>query len=71
MCLTKDFGRLFTFGSNKHGQLGVGDSKRRSGVNLVSGTLAGHCVTKATCGDTFTICSTSGNELDLIFLIPS
>lgn len=64
------FGRLFTFGSNKYGQLGVGDSKNRSALNLVLGPLAGHCVTNATCGDTFTICSTSGfcnfNKIKLI-----
>ena len=55
-----DFGRLFTFGSNKFGQLGVGDYKIHSGLNLVAGPLVGFHVTNAACGDTFTVCSTSG-----------
>ena len=58
--LIKEYGRLFTFGSNRYGQLGVGDCKKRAGLNQVGGPLVGHYVTNASCGDTFTICSTSG-----------
>ena len=54
------YGRLFTFGSNKFGQLGVGHTKDRVGLNLVGGVLVGKIVTNAACGDTFTICCTSG-----------
>ena len=48
------------FGSNKYGQLGVGDYKERSGVTLVSGVLGGQKVTKVSCGEGFTVISTAG-----------
>ncbi|RNA10655.1 serine threonine- kinase Nek9 [Brachionus plicatilis] len=57
------YGRLFTFGSNNHGQLGLGDTKSRVGPNQVCGPLSGHFVTHAACGDTFSICSTSEKHI--------
>ena len=50
------------FGSNKYGQLGVGDYKERSGVTLVSGVLGGQKVTKVSCGDGFTVIATAGKK---------
>jgi alpha-tubulin suppressor-like RCC1 family protein len=44
------FGRLFTFGSNKFGQLGVGDFKAHSGLNIISGSLISHHVSHVSCG---------------------
>ncbi|KAI0220100.1 Serine/threonine-protein kinase Nek9 [Lamellibrachia satsuma] len=55
--------RLITFGSNKFGQLGVGDYKVRSGVNIVSALLIGKQVLNVSCGDGFTVASTSDNQV--------
>ncbi|KAK2194294.1 hypothetical protein NP493_116g01001 [Ridgeia piscesae] len=55
--------RLITFGSNKFGQLGVGDYKVRSGVNIVSSLLIGKQVLNVCCGDGFTVASTSDNQV--------
>lgn len=60
MIFFTDNGRLITFGLNKHGQLGVGDFKPRSGVNEVKGSLHGKVVVQAACGDAFTVIATSG-----------
>lgn len=60
----KGFGRIFTFGSNQFGQLGVGHTRVRTGLNLVGGVLVGHNVINAACGDSFTVCATSGNTHD-------
>ena len=58
-----NYGRLFTFGNNKSGELGVGDFKPRSGPNLISGALNGQHVINASCGDTFTVCCTAENHV--------
>lgn len=68
MCLTTirrplkfpDFGHLFMFGSNKFGQLGMGDFKPRPGICKVSGVLTGQRVDKLACGDGFTVVATNG-----------
>ncbi|XP_045186998.2 serine/threonine-protein kinase Nek9-like isoform X2 [Mercenaria mercenaria] len=52
---------LYTFGCNKFGQLGVGDFKNHSGICRVPGVLVNHRVEKVTCGDGFTVASTSDN----------
>ncbi len=52
---------MFSFGSNKFGQLGVGDFRERAGLNTVGSNLLGLNVTNVACGDSFTICSTSEN----------
>lgn len=54
------YGHLFTFGSNKYGQLGVGDFRRRKGICLVGGGLTGKVVDTVTCGDGFTVASING-----------
>ncbi|XP_078516046.1 serine/threonine-protein kinase Nek9 isoform X1 [Lissotriton helveticus] len=56
-------GRLLTFGSNKCGQLGVGNYKKRLGINLLGGPLAGKQVTHVSCGDEFTIAATYDNHI--------
>ena len=43
--ISKGFGRLFSFGSNKYGQLGVGDFRERAGLNLIQSNLLGKNVT--------------------------
>lgn len=57
------FGRLFVMGSNKYGQLGLGDLKSHLGIKMVSGMLRGHHVTNVSSGDSFTICSTIENHV--------
>ena len=57
------YGHLLVFGSNKYGQLGVGDFKERHGVNLITGALSGKKVVKVACGDGFTVISTSENQI--------
>ena len=47
------------FGSNKFGQLGVGDYKSRRGVVLVT-SLVGQRVSRVSCGDRFTVAATQG-----------
>uniref|UniRef100_A0A8B9S3Y5 non-specific serine/threonine protein kinase n=1 Tax=Apteryx owenii TaxID=8824 RepID=A0A8B9S3Y5_APTOW len=56
-------GRLLTFGSNKCGQLGVGDYKKRLGINLLGGPLGGKQVIRVSCGDEFTIAATDDNHI--------
>ncbi|XP_011926279.1 PREDICTED: serine/threonine-protein kinase Nek9 isoform X4 [Cercocebus atys] len=51
-------GRLLTFGCNKCGQLGVGNYKKRLGINLLGGPLGGKQVIRVSCGDEFTIAAT-------------
>ena len=60
LCPLTDFGHLLTFGSNKCGQLGVGDFKERHGVHLITGALTGKRVIKVSCGESFTVIATSG-----------
>ncbi|XP_062902148.1 serine/threonine-protein kinase Nek9 isoform X1 [Mobula hypostoma] len=56
-------GRLLTFGCNKYGQLGVGDYRKRDGINVLVGALGGKQVTRVSCGDGFTIASTDDNQI--------
>nr|XP_060614433.1 serine/threonine-protein kinase Nek9 [Anolis sagrei ordinatus] len=56
-------GRLLTFGSNKCGQLGVGNYKKRLGINLLGGPLGGKQVIRVSCGDEFTIAATDDNHI--------
>ena len=56
-------GYLYTFGSNKYGQLGMGDFKTHNTIGRVTGVLTNHRVEKVTCGDGFTVVSTSGKYL--------
>lgn len=58
--LLSERGRLLTFGSNKCGQLGVGDYKKHLGINLLAGPLGGKQVIRVSCGDEFTIAATDG-----------
>ncbi|XP_013917019.1 PREDICTED: serine/threonine-protein kinase Nek9 [Thamnophis sirtalis] len=55
--------RLLTFGSNKCGQLGVGDYKKHVGINLLGGPLGGKQVIRVSCGDEFTIAATDDNHI--------
>ncbi|RUS71597.1 hypothetical protein EGW08_020641 [Elysia chlorotica] len=57
------FGHLYMFGSNKFGQLGLGDFKSRSGVSRVGGVLAGQRVEQLACGDGFTVAATNENQI--------
>ncbi|XP_066463760.1 serine/threonine-protein kinase Nek9 isoform X2 [Eleutherodactylus coqui] len=56
-------GRLLTFGSNKCGQLGVGDYRKHLGINLLAGPLGGKQVIIVSCGDEFTIAATDDNHI--------
>ena len=58
-----EYGRLLTFGSNKNGQLGVGDYKSRISPSLVRGALNGKEVILCTCGDGYTVVATKDNHL--------
>ena len=55
------------FGSNKFGQLGLGDFKIRSGVCRVGGVLAGQRVEQLACGDSFTVVATNGQYRTAFF----
>ncbi|EHB14562.1 Serine/threonine-protein kinase Nek9 [Heterocephalus glaber] len=56
-------GPLLTFGCSKCGQLGVGNYKKRLGINLLRGPLGGKQVIRASCGDEFTIAATDDNHI--------
>lgn len=58
-----EYGRLLTFGSNKHGQLGLGDYKPRASPSIVRGDLNGKEVVLCACGDEFTVAATMDNHL--------
>ena len=60
-------GHLHTFGCNKYGQLGVGDFKVHTGICKVTGVLVNHRVENVTCGDGFTVASTSGKITDILW----
>ncbi|XP_048735252.1 serine/threonine-protein kinase Nek9-like isoform X2 [Ostrea edulis] len=57
------YGHLYTFGSNKYGQLGTGDFRRRRGICRVGGLLTGKVVDTVTCGDAFTVASINENQV--------
>lgn len=48
------------------GQLGVGNYKRRLGINLLGGPLGGKQVIRVSCGDEFTIAATDGESVHII-----
>ena len=56
------YGRLITVGSNKFGQLGLGDFKPRTGPCVVGGEMVGKRIVQAACGDDFTVVATAGNN---------
>ena len=62
------YGRLITVGSNKFGQLGLGDFKPRTGPCVVGGEMVGKRIVQAACGDDFTVVATAGNNLLLTFV---
>jgi len=57
------FGRLITVGSNKFGQLGVGDFKTRTGPCVIGGEMVGKRIVQAACGDDFTVVATADNQI--------
>ncbi|CAL1543886.1 unnamed protein product, partial [Lymnaea stagnalis] len=57
------FGYLHMFGSNKYGQLGMGDFKVRPGICRVGGVLTGQKVEQLACGDGFTVAATNENQI--------
>ncbi|XP_013095073.2 serine/threonine-protein kinase Nek9-like isoform X2 [Biomphalaria glabrata] len=61
--IVDSFGYLYMFGSNKFGQLGLGDFKPRTGVSRVGGVLAGQKVEQLACGDGFTVVATNENHV--------
>ncbi|CAH3027741.1 unnamed protein product [Porites evermanni] len=57
------YGRLITVGSNKFGQLGLGDFKPRTGPCIVGGEMVGKRIVQAACGDDFTVVATADNQI--------
>ncbi|XP_074632365.1 serine/threonine-protein kinase Nek9-like isoform X1 [Acropora palmata] len=57
------YGRLITVGSNKFGQLGLGDFKPRAGPSVVGGDMVGKRIVQAACGDDFTVVATADNQI--------
>lgn len=60
MIMFLDYGQLLTFGCNKYGQLGLGDFRIHPHINTVAGILAGRKVSHVSCGENFTVISTTG-----------
>ena len=54
---------MITFGSNKYGQLGLGDFKAHDVPSVVSGSLLGQRVANVSCGDGFTVIATHGEYI--------
>ena len=54
------YGRLITVGSNRFGQLGVGDFKPRAGPSVIRGEMVSKRIVHAACGDDFTVVATAG-----------
>ncbi|KAH9492964.1 Serine/threonine-protein kinase Nek9 [Bulinus truncatus] len=61
--IVDNFGYLYMFGSNKFGQLGLGDFKPRKSISRVGGVLAGQKVEQLACGDGFTVVATNENQI--------
>lgn len=57
------YGRLITVGSNKFGQLEVGDFKSRTGPCVIGGEMVGKRIAQAACGDDFTVVATADNQI--------
>ena len=57
------FGHLYMFGSNRHGQLGLGDTKRHSEIKRVGGVFVGKMVENVACGDSYTVVNTNESEV--------
>ncbi|XP_033731187.1 serine/threonine-protein kinase Nek9-like, partial [Pecten maximus] len=57
------YGKVYTFGSNKYGQLGVGDFKKKSRICRVAGALTGKRVINVTCGSYFTVAATTDSQV--------
>nr|XP_022295350.1 serine/threonine-protein kinase Nek9-like isoform X1 [Crassostrea virginica] len=55
-------GHIYTFGKNSEGQLGIGDTKpSRAPVEVKA--MLDSVVNRVQCGDHYTVCSTTSNEL--------
>uniref|UniRef100_A0A061R4H9 Regulator of chromosome condensation n=1 Tax=Tetraselmis sp. GSL018 TaxID=582737 RepID=A0A061R4H9_9CHLO len=61
IAVTQD-GRVYSWGANDHGQLGLGDTRDRSLPELISGSLAKHSVHQVSCGaEHVTVVTTNGH----------
>nr|AKN21710.1 NEK8-1 [Schmidtea mediterranea] len=57
------YNKLYIFGDNSYGQIGLGHTKTHKDVNKSSKVFAGKKIEKISCGDYFTIVSTTNNEI--------
>ena len=62
LAVTED-GRVYAWGANDKGQLGLGDTRDRTRPELIAGSLAKHEVTQVSCGQEHAVAVTTSGVL--------
>uniref|UniRef100_UPI00358F99BD serine/threonine-protein kinase Nek9 isoform X1 n=2 Tax=Myxine glutinosa TaxID=7769 RepID=UPI00358F99BD len=57
------YGRLYMFGDNSQGQIGMGHCRKLRGIIRHRGTLVGKIISRLSCGDGFTIAVVDENQV--------
>lgn len=62
MAVTED-GRVYSWGANNHGQLGLGDTRDRNSPEIIAGALSSQQVVALSCGVEHSIAITASGVI--------